>query len=121
MKYFAWLTLALVLFFQQACGATFGEQAALDAEFKLLPHQMVAIKGTGLTVRLDKVLRSWYTDGRGETVSVEITTTLDGKEEKQYLSFKKKTVAVGEFEISLLAADPFGKNECKFKVTRRKH
>jgi hypothetical protein len=96
-----------------------GKQSALNEEFKLLPHEKLAIKDTGLTVQVDKVLRSWYVNGKSDTVSVEFTTTLDGKEEKQYLDFEKKFVTVGEFRIELLAADPFGKNECKFKVTRR--
>jgi hypothetical protein len=96
-----------------------GKQAALDDEFKLLPHEKIAIKETGLVIQLDKVLRSWYTDGRSETVSVELTTTLDGTEEKRYLDFKKDRAVTGKFELELLAADPFGENECKFKVTRR--
>jgi hypothetical protein len=142
-KHPVWLPLILFLALQSACAAgasnnsgtrapsgangsrakgdsdADGKQPALNEEFKLLPHEKIAIKDTGLAVQLDKVLRSWYVDGRSDTVSVELTTTLDGKEEKQYLDFKKKTVTVGEFEIELLAADPFGKNECKFKVTRR--
>lgn len=125
------LLLALALAVQLACAMNMGKggmkaspeangrQAALGEEFKLLPHEWVAIENAGLNIRVDKVLRSWYTDGRSETVSVEFTTTLNDKEEKQYLDFEKKTAAVGEFDVELLAADPFGKNECRFKVTRR--
>jgi hypothetical protein len=128
MKYLIWLPLIFSLVLQSACASTSGaksglnadgKQPALGEEFKILPHEKIAIKETGLTVELDKVVRSWYVNGKSETVSVELTTALDGKEEKQYLDFQKKSVTVGEFQIELLAADPFGKNECKFKVTRR--
>lgn len=143
MKQLGRLSLILLLALQASCGAGAsdgaakagpetnvnhaqgepqpeGKQAALDEEFQLLPHEKIAIKETGLVVQLDKVLRSWYTNGKSETVSVEVTTTLNGTAEKQYMDFKKGTVAIGEFNLELLAANPFGKNECKFKVTRRK-
>jgi hypothetical protein len=94
------------------------KQAALGEEFILIPKESVEIKDTGLQLRLDKVLRSWHTDGKGETVSVEVSTTHEGREQKHYLDFKKD-VTIGAFRIELLAANPFGKNECKFKVTRR--
>ena len=128
MKRLVWLSLIFSLVLQSACAATGGansglkadgKQPALGEEFKILPHEKVSIRETGLAIQLDKVVRSWYVNGQGERVSVEFTTSLDGKEEKQYLDFAKNAVTVGEFEIKLLAADPFGKNECKFKVTRR--
>ena len=99
--------------------STTGNQAELGVQFKLFPGESADIKDTELSLKLTGVLRSWSAKGKGESVSVDFTSILHGKEQQHSLRLGKQSkVGVGAYQIELVAANPFGRNDCDFKVTR---
>jgi hypothetical protein len=100
-------------------GLASGMQAELGAQFKLLPGESASIKDTELSLKLTGVLRSWYAKGRSHSVDVRFVSILNGNEQKHSFRLGKQSkVAVGAYQIELVAANPFGRNDCDFRVTR---
>ena len=96
-----------------------GTQAELGARFKLLPGESASIKDSELSLKLTGVLRSWYAKGRSHSVDVRFVSILNGNEQKHSFRLGKQSkVAVGAYQIELVAANPFGRNDCDFRVTR---
>jgi hypothetical protein len=99
--------------------ATTGTQAKLGEQFKLFSGESASIEDTALSLTLTRVLRSWSAKGKGESVNVEFVSILHGKERQHSFRLGKQSkVAVGAYQIELVAAYPFGRNNCDFKVTR---
>lgn len=99
--------------------ATTGTQAKLGERFKLFSGESASIEDTELSLKLTRVLRSWSAKGKGESVSVDFTSILHGKEQQHSFRLGKQSkVAVGAYQIELVAAYPFGRNNCDFRVTR---
>ena len=94
-----------------------GREVPLGEEFKLEKDETVSIKGTNLTVELKSVRRTWYVDGKSETVDADIVLTLNGNQQRQWMSFKSD-VKIGEYSVTLTAAYPFGKTNAKLVVRR---
>jgi hypothetical protein len=92
-------------------------EAALNSNFKLIPDEMVSLKGTALTVQLKSVRRTWYVDGKSETAEAELIFTLAGSEQRRWVKIGEK-VEMGDYLVMLWAADPFGKTSCELIVTR---
>ncbi|MDT4967276.1 MAG: hypothetical protein QOJ64_2013 [Acidobacteriota bacterium] len=97
--------------------SAYGREVALDEEFKLEKDETVAVKATKLTVQLEGVRRTWYVDGKSETVDADILLTLDGIEQRQWISFKNG-IRIGDFVVKLTAANPFGKSTATLIVHR---
>jgi hypothetical protein len=116
-KPFSLLLLALSLSLLSGCGAG-GRKAALGEQFKLTPNESVSIKETPLAVELKGVRRTWYTDGKGETADADLIITLDGEEHQQWLKAGEEK-AVGDYNVKVWGADPFGKTSAEIIVTRR--
>jgi hypothetical protein len=95
-----------------------GRTARLGESFKLAREEKVSIEGTNLTALLKSVRRTWYVDGRGETAEADIIIALDGREQRQWMDVGEKLI-VGDYEIVLSGADPFGKTSAHLIVTRR--
>jgi hypothetical protein len=99
--------------------STTGNQAKLGEQFKLFSGESASIEDTELSLKLTRVLRSWSAKGKGESVNVDVTSILRGKEQQHSLSLGKQSkVAVGAYQIELVAAYPFGRSNCDFRVTR---
>jgi|GEM_PF-5559726 len=99
--------------------ATGGKQAELGEQFKLLPGESSSIKDTELSLKLTRVLRSWYAKGKSESVDVQFVSTLDGKEQQHSFRLGRQSkVTVGAYQVELVRANPFGRNDCDFRVTR---
>ncbi len=99
--------------------ATAGTQAELGERFKLFPGESASVKDTELSLKLTRVLRSWSAKGKGESVNVDFTSILHGKEQQHSFRLGKQSkVAVGAYQIELVAAYPFGRSNCDFIVTR---
>ena len=98
--------------------ATADKQAELGEQFKLLPGESASIKDTELSLKLTRVLRSWYAKGKSESVDVLFVSSLRGKEQQHSFRLGKQSkVAIGAYQIELVRANPFGRNDCDFRVT----
>jgi hypothetical protein len=99
--------------------STSSKQAKLGEQFKLFSGESASIEDTELSLKLTRVLRSWSAKGKGESVDVQFVSILHGKEQQHSLRLGKRSkVAVGPYQIELVAAYPFGRNNCDFRVTR---
>jgi len=117
-KLYSLLLLALSLSLLSGCGAR-GREAALGAQFKLVPNESVSIKETPLEVELKSVRRTWHVDGKSETADADLIITLGGEEQRQWLKAgEEKTV--GDYSVKVWGADPFGKTSAEIIVTRRR-
>ena len=97
-----------------------GVPARLGEQFKLFPGESASIEDTDLSLKLSSVLRSWYAKGKGHAVDVRFVSILKGTEQQHSLRLGKQSkVTVGAYQIELVAANPFGRNDCDFRVTRR--
>lgn len=96
----------------------YGREVAVGERFKLSRDEKVYVKDTALSVQLKSVRRTWYVDGKSETSEAEIVTTLDGKEQSQWMDNGEKVV-VGDYSVELLSANPFGKTSCELTVRPR--
>ena len=67
--------------------ATAGTQAKLGERFKLFSGESASIEDTELSLTLTRVLRSWSAKGKGESVNVDFTSILHGKERQH--SFRR--------------------------------
>jgi hypothetical protein len=94
-----------------------GRGVALGEEFKLQRDEKTSVKQTSLAIELKGVRRTWYVDGKSETVDADVILTLNGKEQRQWISFRDPA-RIGEFEVKLTAANPFGKNDATLVVHR---
>ena len=100
--------------------STTGAPARLNEQFKLFPGESASIEDTDLSLKLSSVLRSWYAKGKGHAVDVKFVSILKGTEQQHSLRLGKQSkVTVGAYQIELVAANPFGRNDCDFRVTRR--
>lgn len=117
---------ALVLLLLSGCGAgtnsarggTGGREAAFNERFKLSRDERAWIKDTALAVELKSVRRTWYVDGKSETAEADISLTLDGVVQRQWMDIGEK-VTIGDYTVELWAADPFGRTGAQLIVTRR--
>ena len=93
--------------------------ARLGEQFKLFPGESASIEDTDLSLKLRSVLRSWYAKGNGHSVDVKFVSILKGAEQQHSLRMGKQSkIVVGAYQIELVAANPFGRNDCDFKVMR---
>jgi hypothetical protein len=116
-------SLALILSISSGCGAVAGlraggREAALGEQFKLTPNESISIKETPLAIELKTVRRTWYVDGKSETADADLVMTLDGREQRQWLKVGEET-QVGDYNVKVWGADPFGKTSAELMVTRR--
>ncbi len=122
MKCYAirWLAVsALIVTLLSGCGLT-TRRVKVGEEFTLKPNEKVSVAGADLSIKLNSVGHQWYVDRRADAPYVELTLSDVG-------AFGKKltlsdTQTVGEYNIKLVGADPFGDNggpDCKLIVTRR--
>jgi len=95
-----------------------GREVAIGERFKLSRDEKASVKDTALTVQLKSVRRTWYVDGKGETVDADIIFTLDKKEQREWVGIGEK-VTIGDYVVELWGADSFGKTSCELIVTRR--
>ena len=92
----------------------------MGEEFTLKPDEKVSIAGADLTIKLKSVGHQWYVDKRAEEPFVELILSDVG-------AFGKKltlsdTQTVGDYNIKLVAANPFQDNggpDCKLILTHR--
>jgi hypothetical protein len=121
-KRHAFTSIALVLLLLSGCGAWTkkldGKEVALGERFKLSDEEKAFVKEAALMVQLKGVRRTWYVDGKSETAEAEILITLDREERQLWMGMGEKA-ALGDYEVELWAADPFGKTSCELIVVRR--
>lgn len=89
---------------------------AVGEEFTLLPQQAVRVKGAGLTLHLESVGHGWYADGGGEFAFASLTLR-QGRSQEGIEMEVGESWRAGEYDIHLLAANPFGENEVRLQVT----
>jgi hypothetical protein len=115
-----WLAvLALALLFLGNCGVM-SRRVKAGEEFTLKPGERVSVKGADLSIKLKAVGHQWYVDRRADSPYVELTLSDVGAFGHDVTL--SDTTTVGDYNIKLVAANPFGNNggpDCKLIVTRR--
>jgi hypothetical protein len=109
----------ITLLFLSSC-SLMTRRVNVGEEFILKPGEKVSVKGADLSIRLKEVGHQWYVDRRADSPYVElILSDVGASGQKLTLS---DTQAVGQYNIKLVAANPFGDNggpDCKLVVTHR--
>jgi hypothetical protein len=115
-----WLAASVfMLILITACGLM-TRRVKVGEEFSLKPDEKVSVSGADLSIKLKSVGHQWYVDKRAEAPFVELILSDVG-------AFGKKltlsdTQTVGDYNIKLVAANPFRDNggpDCKLMVTHR--
>jgi hypothetical protein len=115
-----WLAVSVItLIFAINCSLV-SRKVKVGEEFILKPGEKVSVAGADLSIKLMVVGHQWYVDRRAEAPYVELILSDVGA------SGRKLTLsdihAVGEYNIKLVAANPFRDNggpDCKLMVTHR--
>jgi hypothetical protein len=111
-----WVT---TLLFMSNCGLL-SRRVKVGEEFTLKPGEKVSVRGADLTIRLKAVGHQWYVDRRADSPYVELELSDVGAFGKNVTL--SDTMDVGEYNIKLVAANPFTNNggpDCKLVVRRR--
>lgn len=115
-----WLAgLAITLLFMSNCGVL-SRRVKVGEEFTLKPGEKVSVRGADLAIRLKAVGHQWYVDRRADSPYVELELSNVGAFGQNVTLSDTKTI--GEYNIKLMAANPFRDNggpDCKLIVTRR--
>ena len=110
---------AIILLFLSGCGLM-SRRVKVGEEFTLKPGERVSVVEADLAIKLKSVGHQWYVDRRADSPYVELELSDVGASgHKLTLS---DTQTVGEYNIKLIAANPFHDNggpDCKLMVTRR--
>ena len=110
--------LALALLFLSNCSLS--RRVKIGEEFTLKPGEKVSVKGADLTIKLKGVGHQWYVDRRADSPYAELTLSDVGAFGHDLTL--SDTTSVGEYNIKLVAANPFRDNggpDCKLVVTHR--
>ena len=115
-----WLAVwAITLLFMSNCGVL-SRRVKVGEEFTLKPGEKVSVRGADIAIRLKAVGHQWYVDRRADSPYVELELSDVGAFGKNVTL--SDTMVVGEYNIKLMAANPFRDNggpDCKLIVTRR--
>ena len=111
--------MALGLLFLGNCGLM-PRRVKVGEEFTLKPGEKISVRGADLTIKLKSVGHQWHVDGRADSPFVELVLSDVGASGHNVTL--SDTTTVGEYNIKLVAANPFRDNsgpDCKLVVTRR--
>lgn len=108
----------IALIFVSSC--LLSRRVKVGEEFILKPGEKVSVAGADLSIKLKGVGHQWYVDRRADSTYVELVLSDVGASDQKLTLSDIKTV--GEYNIKLVAANPFGDNggpDCKLIVTHR--
>jgi hypothetical protein len=115
-----WLAVSVITLILVSNCSLLSRRVKLGEEFTLKPGEKVSVAGADLSIRLKEVGHQWYVDRRAESPYVELELSDVGAAGQKLTLSDIKTV--GEFNIRLVAANPFRDNggpDCKLIVTHR--
>ena len=102
-----------------SCNANiFGASVKIGEEFTLKPKESVSLSDAGIKITLNQVGREWLANNGGERPYCEISIAYNGNETKASVRFRSP-VTIGDYEVKLVKANPFGNTDATFVVNKR--
>lgn len=99
--------LVVALLLLTSC-ALLSRRVKIGEEFTLRPGEKVVVSGTDLGIQLKSVGHQWYLDRRVDSPYAELMVTGGGASSRSVTV--SQTLAVGDYTIKVIAANPFKDN-----------